>query len=614
MADSKAPEKAKYGMTGPMSLAFPEPVDEQKNGELIEELKREKNYENEMGTKKRIATLKVLSKATQEFVREVSRKQGLPPSQINQFGGKVYPYGSYRLGVFGPGSDIDTLAVAPRHVKREDFFDYFPGVLRRVTEEEELTAGVTSLVPVPDTFVPIIKLILNGIEIDLIFASITTLQTIPPKLDLNDNSLLMGLDQSSIRAITGPRVTDELLTLIPEPKTFRQALRAIKLWAKRRAVYANIVGYPGGIAWALMVARVCQFYPHAVGATLVDRFFYIMTEWGWPTPVMLKDIEQPEPKQTAQGFKVWNPAIYKQDRANLMPIITPAFPSMCATYNITESTKKVIINEIRRASKITRNIFAGKAQWSDLFKQHTFFTADHKYYLTVIASAFNPDAAKKWSGLVESKVRHLVMRLEDMKDSIVLARPFTKGFKRLHKCRNEEQIREVQKGSLKYKTEETKAVETTDPQLVMTNGNATPVPLSNGEDGEMGVDTHTVYTYTYYIGIDTQAKGSLNLVPAFQAFKSICSGWNNYNPEVHFLNLAVSKSWELPDDLFDAKAGETRPSKPVKKVVKTANTETKPVRRSINEVEGAQTNGEAAAKRPRLMTPTATPTPAATPA
>lgn len=631
MAESEPPKKnPKHGMTGPMSLALPEPLDIQKTAELVEELKKEKNYENEMGTKKRIATLKVLSKATQEFVREVSRKQGLPPSQINQFGGKVYPYGSYRLGVFGPGSDIDTLAVAPRHVKRDDFFEMFPDVLKRVIEQEiareirekekpedrEVTVGVTSLVPVPDTFVPIIKLILNGIEIDLIFASITTLQTIPPKLNLNDNSLLMGLDQSSIRAITGPRVTDEILALVPEPKTFRTALRAIKLWAQRRAVYANIVGYPGGVAWAMLVARVCQFYPHAVGATLVDRFFYIMTEWGWPTPVMLKDIEQPKPEQAAQGFKVWNPAIYKQDKANLMPIITPAFPSMCATFNITESTKKVIVNEIKRASKITRNIFAGKAQWNDLFKKNTFFTSDHKYYLTVIASAFNADAAKKWSGLVESKVRHLVMRLEDreMKDSILLARPFTKGFKRVHKCKDDDQIREVQKGSLKYKTEETKAVETTDPELVTTSGNATPVPLSNGVEAGEDTDAHTVYTYTYYIGIDTQAKGSLNLVPAFQAFKSICSGWNNYNPEVHFLNLAVSKSWELPDDLFDAQAGEVRPSKPVKKVMKSAHTEPKPGRRSVNEVEGTQMDGEPVAKRPRLMTPAATPTPTATPA
>ena len=128
-----------------------------------------------------------------------------------------------------------------------------------------------------------------------------------------------------------------------------------------------------------------------------------------------------------------------------------------------------------------------------------------------------------------------------MKDEIVLARPYTKGFKRVHQCMDDQQIREVQKGSLKYKTEETKTVETTAPELVTTNGTATPVPLSDGDAAAQGHDAHSVYTYTYYIGIDTVAKGSLNLVPAFQAFKSICSGWNPYNPEIHFLNLAVSK-------------------------------------------------------------------------
>jgi poly(A) polymerase len=219
MADPDSSKKnPKHGLSGPLSIDLPGPLDIQKTADLVEELKREKNYENEMGTKKRIATLKVLNKTTLEFVRDVSRKQGLPSSQINQFGGKVYPYGSYRLGVFGPGSDIDTLAVAPKHVQREDFFNFFPDILRRVVEQElarearekskpedrEFSTGITSLVPVPDSFVPIIKLILNGIEIDLIFASITTLQTIPPKLNLNDNSLLMNLDQSSIRAITGP--------------------------------------------------------------------------------------------------------------------------------------------------------------------------------------------------------------------------------------------------------------------------------------------------------------------------------------------------------------------------------------------------------------------------
>lgn len=212
-----APRPKQWGVTPPMSVALPEPIDNQKTAELIEELKRENNYEPMEETKKRMETLKVLSKATQEFVRAVSRKKQLPPSQIDQFSGKIYPYGSYRLGVFGPGkipqhsessrrltmetgSDIDTLAVAPRHVKREDFFELFPTILRNVAGKEK----VTSLTAVPDSFVPIIKLVLNGIEIDLIFASIPSLQTIPKDLTLNDNNLLTGLDQATIRAVTGP--------------------------------------------------------------------------------------------------------------------------------------------------------------------------------------------------------------------------------------------------------------------------------------------------------------------------------------------------------------------------------------------------------------------------
>ncbi|KIW54985.1 hypothetical protein PV05_07305 [Exophiala xenobiotica] len=605
MAAPPAPPK-QWGISAPMSTALPEPIDNEKTAELIEELKRQNNYEPLEATQKRMSTLALLNRVTQEFVREVSRRQRLPPSQIDQFGGKILTYGSYRLGVFGPGSDIDTLAVAPRHVTREDFFELFPAILKHMTEEGE----VTSLTPVPDSYVPIIKLEINDIEIDLIFASIASLHTIPKNLTLNDNNLLTGLDQATVRAVTGPRVTDEILNLVPEQKTFRTALRAIKLWAQRRAVYANIVGYPGGVAWAMLVARVCQLYPHAVGATVVDKFFFIMKSWPWPTPVMLKDIEQPKNSQ-GNEFKVWNPAIYKGDGKMLMPIITPAFPSMSATYNISKSGKAIILRELERGSQITNRIFSGKARWSDLFKKHTFFTADHKYYLGVTASTLNADSAKQWAGLVESKVRIFVMLLEGIKD-IALARPFTKGFKRVHRCTDEGQIREVQKGSMKYKVEETKTVETTDPELVISNGDGAAVPAAVATQPENDQGAYTVYTYTFYIGIDTTAKGSLNIAPSFQNFKDICEGWTSFNRDAHFLTLASIKCWDLPDDVFDTKAGEVKPSKPVKKVVKPSKVETKTgVRRSINEVEGDEANG-ASVKRQRLMTPTPTPTPTAT--
>src|SRR6266498_5008693 len=95
-----------------------------------------------------------------------------------------------------------------------------------------------------------------------------------------------------------------------------------------------------------------------------------------------------------------------------MPIITPAYPSMCATHNITESTKKVILKELHRGGDICDNIMTGKLSWSELFVRHSFFTKDYKYYISIIASSTNKEAQLVWSGLVESKVRQLVMQLD----------------------------------------------------------------------------------------------------------------------------------------------------------------------------------------------------------
>jgi len=46
-----------------------------------------------------------------------------------------------------------------------------------------------------------------------------------------------------------------------------------------RGIYSNIMGYLGGIAWALMTARICQFYPNAIASTIVIKFFHIYKAW-----------------------------------------------------------------------------------------------------------------------------------------------------------------------------------------------------------------------------------------------------------------------------------------------------------------------------------------------
>ena len=129
------------------------------------------------------------------------------------------------------GSDIDTLIVAPKHVTRDDFFEHFAPILEKMSPPgaiEETTA-------VPDAHVPIIKLEYSGISIDLIFTRLT-ISSVPENLDLRDSSLLRGLDEADLRSINGTRVTDEILTLVPQQKAFRHALRAVKLWAQRKCL------------------------------------------------------------------------------------------------------------------------------------------------------------------------------------------------------------------------------------------------------------------------------------------------------------------------------------------------------------------------------------------
>ena len=48
--------------------------------------------------------LQSLQKITVEFVKHVSKEvRKLPQNVVDAAGGKIFTYGSYRLGVYGPG-------------------------------------------------------------------------------------------------------------------------------------------------------------------------------------------------------------------------------------------------------------------------------------------------------------------------------------------------------------------------------------------------------------------------------------------------------------------------------------------------------------------------------
>lgn len=62
----------------------------------------------------------------------------MPPNVAEQVGGKIYTFGSYRLGVHHKGADIDALCVVPRHIYRSDYFTSFFELLKMQEEVTDL--------------------------------------------------------------------------------------------------------------------------------------------------------------------------------------------------------------------------------------------------------------------------------------------------------------------------------------------------------------------------------------------------------------------------------------------------------------------------------------------
>lgn len=82
--------------------------------------------------------LSKLNSLVKEWICEASIKRNMPPNVAEQVGGKIYTFGSYRLGVHHKGADIDALCVAPRHIDRSDYFTSFFELLKQQKEVTDL--------------------------------------------------------------------------------------------------------------------------------------------------------------------------------------------------------------------------------------------------------------------------------------------------------------------------------------------------------------------------------------------------------------------------------------------------------------------------------------------
>lgn len=415
------------GMEAPrrvISNAPPTDRDLALSAALDEKLHTEDVYEDPEECTRREEVLGELNALLQEWTRTASAAKGITEDMRPSC--NLYTFGSYRLGVHGPAADIDTLCLGPRHLSREeDFFGFeendYEGSFYDVMRKHP---GTEEIVPVRDAIVPEIKTVFRGFEIDMAYTSLPSYTSVPEDLDVCATSVLLNLDDPGVKSLNGCRVADQLLREVPNHDAFRVALRTLRLWAQRRGIYSNVVGFFGGVNLAILVARVCQLYPNAASSMLVYSFFQLWSAWQWSTPVMLVPIVD----EGLPGMRVWDERVNKAERYQLMKILTPAYPAQNSTFNVSVSTLEVLKAEFRRGKEVTKNILLNKCKWEDLWIKTSFLTM-YKHYLMVSISAKTAEDFKKWEGWVGSRVKLLIQGIENCTGGQMLAHPGTARYK-----------------------------------------------------------------------------------------------------------------------------------------------------------------------------------------
>ena len=396
----------------PLSTATPLPLENRVDMELHSFLISNNVIEQPVGEAKRKEVLASIESLVFQWVKGIAAHKGVQlainatPKECCQ----LFVFGSQRLSVHGPDSDTDLLCVCPEYVTRHDFFGSFCEYLR-----EESHKHISMVLPIPEAYTPVLKLDIDGLSVDMIFASLPV-STLPTDINLLENSWLRGQDDKGMRSLNGTRVAETLIKLVPNYSSFCSALRLVKLWARRRGIYSNILGFLGGINLAIMVAFISQLHPEACGGTIVQRFFKIFAQWEWPNPIMIVCPTHYTGIQKSVTMASWNPIVNVRDRVDIMPIVTPAFPQMNSAYNVGIPQFRRIQEEITRGYGICKRWPKDDSAkiWNTLCEPAicSFLSKCPRYLQIDILSSKNIHIHRQWFSWCESRIRLLIRGLE----------------------------------------------------------------------------------------------------------------------------------------------------------------------------------------------------------
>jgi poly(A) polymerase len=582
------------GITPPVSYDPPTPSDLCEDRILYDYLtSRDDVFETDEGLRKRGAVITQLVELIKEWGKTVAQKKNIPEDIAMDAGGvQLKIFGSTRLGVHTPDADIDTLCVAPSFITRSDLFSSFVALLKERSEISMVSA-------IPEAYTPVLKFNINGQAIDMIFVSLG-IESVPHDVDVLNFKYFKGLDEQGVRSLNGSRVAECIVRLVPNFQTFCMTLRIIKHWARQRGLYSNVLGFLGGVNYAILVAFVCQKFVNACPSTLVKKFFLTYTKWRWPHPIMLTGIEDRSPLESdGRYLPVWNPKVYPKDGLHLMPIITPAYPSMNSAYNVGLPQFRHLQAEFQRGQLVCQSKEPEPSAddsngngskhfpWSLLCAPCVYdFFQRHCRYIQVDICADSAEDHRNWFGWVESRLRMLIIALEQ--PPFVFCHPQANCFHRREArestkrsggvCLPGKGERNSECSNGEYRgSPETKSKMNSDVDMMNHGGSSSnaeggstsgagsiqdgmsDIRINDVDKGDKSVKMdvpHTEYSYisSFFIGLSFRnGLRSADITPSIQEFLSRVNAWDGKAPTMDLCVYPRTRE-EIPDFVFETKA------------------------------------------------------------
>ena len=101
-----------------------------------------------------------------------------------------------------------------------------------------------------------------------------------------------------------------------------------------------------GSSCVSIVSLCCSKY-------VLNCFFELFSYWKWPTPLQITEVKSHYDNKELQIH--WYSSVHSL-ADNLMPILTPIYPSINSAYNVSYSTLQMIQMEFQRGLKITNQL------------------------------------------------------------------------------------------------------------------------------------------------------------------------------------------------------------------------------------------------------------------